>query len=360
MSDLATLQVHSRIHDYELRFQPDLKFLERILATPNALFVIDANVWKLHPDSPLRKIDPAAVLLLEATEENKTFEGATRVYDALLSRSAKRNATIVSIGGGIVQDVTGFAASTLYRGVRWIFLPTTLLAQADSCIGAKTSLNFRRYKNLLGSFYPPHEIHLAPSFLDTLPRDDFFSGLGEVIKLHLMGGAAIAEQLDAELPRLLQRESIPTLQAIRRSLAVKISWFEGDEFDSGRRNLLNYGHDFGHALESTSGFAIPHGQAVLAGMIFANRVARARKLLSSAKCDALEKTMLSAWVVRPLRAHLDGEKILDAMKKDKKRTGAGLALILMEDGFRMSKVDDLSEGELAAATAEIADLVEHK
>lgn len=358
MSDLAPIRVPSRTHEYELRFEPDLSFLERLAALPNAFFFVDANVWKLHPETALRRIDPASLLLLDATEENKTFDGATKVFDAMLARDAKRNATIVSIGGGIVQDITGFAASTLYRGVKWVFVPTTLLAQADSCIGAKTSLNYRRYKNLLGTFYPPHEIHLAPAFLSTLPRDDFFSGLGEVIKLHLMGGEDGARALDENLPSLLAREAHPTLAAIRRSLAVKISWFEGDEFDTGRRNLLNYGHDFGHALEATSAFAVPHGQAVLAGMLFANRVARARKLLSAARCESLEKTMRAAWVVRPRPEHLDVERIFDAMKKDKKRTGAGLVLILMEDGFRMSRVDDLTHDELAAGTAALAALAE--
>ncbi|HVO30168.1 MAG TPA: 3-dehydroquinate synthase [bacterium] len=347
------LSIRSRLHDYTVRFHAGLEFVGELSRVPNALFVVDANVARLHA-KPLAAFSREQTLTLEATEENKTFEGATRVYEALLDRAAKKNATIVSLGGGIVQDVTGFAASTLYRGVKWIFVPTTLLAQADSCIGAKTSLNFRRYKNLLGTFYPPHEIHLSPAFLDTLTRDDFFSGLGEVVKLHLMGGDARVAELTAALPALRAREPDATLRAIRTSLDVKLSWIEGDELDAGKRNLLNYGHDLGHALESTSEFKVPHGQAVVAGMLFANSLARRRGVLSPALEERLRPLLLGTLVTRPTRAHLETPRIVDAMGKDKKRTGKGLAVILLRDGLALEKIDDATPDEVGAA---IGDLV---
>lgn len=352
-AELSPLTIRSRLHDYTVRFHEGLGFLAELAKVPNALFVIDANVARLH-QAALASFPKEQILLLDATEENKTFEGATRVYEALLDRAAKKNATIVSLGGGIVQDVTGFAASTLYRGVKWIFVPTTLLAQADSCIGAKTSLNFRRYKNLLGTFYPPHEIHLSSAFLGTLTRDDFFSGLGEVVKLHLMGGEPRVAELVAALPALRAREAAATLRAIRTSLDVKISWFEGDELDTGRRNLLNYGHDLGHALESTSEFKVPHGQAVVAGMLFANSLARRRGSLSAALEERLRPLLTATLVTRPTRAHLETARIVDAMGKDKKRTGFGLAVILLRDALALEKVDDVTPDEVGAA---IGDLV---
>ena len=137
--------------------------------------------------------------MLPVREERKTLETVQELYGHFLGRSAKRNMTLISIGGGILQDISGFAASTLYRGINWVFVPTTLLAQADSCIGSKTSLNYQGYKNLLGTFYPPNEVYIYMPFLATQAELDFYSGLGEVVKLHLMGGAERTRELIALL-----------------------------------------------------------------------------------------------------------------------------------------------------------------
>jgi 3-dehydroquinate synthase len=353
-----TLRIASRIHDYELNFEPDSSFVAGLAAIPSAHYVVDQNVWRIHRAGALASLDPERTLIFEATESEKTFAGATRVFEAMLSGAAKRNATIVSIGGGIVQDVTGFAASTLYRGVRWIFVPTTLLAQADSCIGSKTSLNYGGFKNLLGTYYPPHQVHLCTAFLDSLVKADFFSGLGEVIKLHLMGGEEAISRLAASLPAIKDRRPEALLSVIRSSLEVKMSYFVGDEFDSGRRNLLNYGHCFGHALEATSDFAIPHGQAVLAGILFANRVASRRGILSPATVRRWEESLLLPnLLVRPQAAQLDVPALFEAMKKDKKRTGQGLPLIVMKDGGEMEKLDDLSLESLESGTRDLAEAI---
>ena len=161
-------------------------------------------------------------------------------------------------------------ASVLYRGVGWIYVPTTLLAMADSCIGGKTSLNLGSRKNLLGTIYPPNRVIVHAPFVNTLSGDDFASGVGEIVKLHMLGGAGHAEELRAILPALMSRETSVVHRATRTSLEVKRDFIEEDEFDRGRRNLLNYGHCFGHALEAASDFAIPHGLAVVVGMRLAD------------------------------------------------------------------------------------------
>ncbi|NCP72642.1 AroB-related putative sugar phosphate phospholyase (cyclizing) [Shewanella vesiculosa] len=352
---MSVIRVHSAIRDYEVHLSESFDFLDAFEKIPNRFYVIDSNVWKLYRDSLFAYLNPQLVLVLPIEEERKNLSTVMEVYDALMARSAKRNMTMISIGGGIVQDITGFSASTLYRGINWIFVPSTLLAQADSCIGSKTSLNYKNYKNLIGSFFPPNQIYLCPKFTKTLKDKDYFSGMGEVIKLHLMGGEVLARELMSNLPALTARDN-PTalLSAIEKSLAVKLSYMQDDEFDTGKRNLLNFGHCFGHAVESTSEFAIPHGQAVIVGMIFANIVAKARGLMSLDLFHELQfKVLLPALTTRPTQSQLNTEQIMAAMQMDKKRTGEGLVLIMLTEGFEMCKVEDMGFAELTSANQEL-------
>lgn len=352
---MPIMNVHSAIRDYEVHVSDAFDFLDAFEKIPNRFYVIDCNVWKLYRDSIFSHLDPQLVMVLPIEEERKNLSTVMEVYDALMARSAKRNMTMISIGGGIIQDITGFAASTLYRGINWIFVPTTLLAQADSCIGSKTSLNYKNYKNLIGSFFPPNQIFLCPRFTNTLKNEDYFSGMGEVIKLHLMGGEVLARELISNLPALTGRDDPSALlSAIEKSLAVKLSYMQDDEFDTGKRNLLNFGHCFGHAVESTSEFAIPHGQAVIVGMLFANIVAKTRGLISTVLFHELQfQVLLPALTTRPTKSQLNTDAIFAAMQMDKKRTGDGLVLVMLTDGFAMCKIDDLSIEELKLANLEL-------
>ena len=344
---MSVVTIHSNVRDYTVHFQETARFFEDFERFPQRLFVIDENVWNHHRSGCLSAIPPMECLIFSATEERKNLDSVMEIYDQLMERSAKKNLTLISIGGGIVQDVTGFAASTLYRGLQWIFVPTTLLAQADSCIGSKTSLNYKRFKNLVGTFYPPAEVHIHPPFLKTLGETDFLSGLGEVAKLHVMGGAESAQELVDNLQLIKQRETDPLLQAIRNSLSIKLSYLEGDEFDTGRRNLLNFGHCFGHALETVSNYAIPHGQAVVVGMLFANLAAVRRGLLSRVFADYLSESLFLKSLLTSLRREAFSFKpILEAMKQDKKRVGDGLVVVMMKDDYELIKVVDFREDEL--------------
>lgn len=351
---MSVMKIKSNIRDYDVHFTDTPNFLRKFERFPQRTFVIDENVWRIYGDTLLRDIAPAdEVIVLPISEELKTLESVRFLYERLTERTAKRNMTMISIGGGITQDVTGFAASTLYRGINWVFVPTTLLAQADSCIGSKTSLNYEGFKNLIGTFYPPSEIFIHTGFLATQNEADYFSGLGEVVKLHLLGGAERAAEIVELLPAIMRRDAAALLAGVRISLEIKQGFIAEDEFDMGRRNLLNYGHCFGHALESTSNFEVPHGQAVVAGMLLANIIARHRALLPSlVETTIAEKLLLPSLVVKPRAEHLDGDAIVEAMRKDKKRTGSDLALIMMEDGYEFSKVNDLSIAEVTGALEE--------
>ena len=352
---MPVIKVHSAIRDYEVNFSGEFDFLAELETIPNRFYVIDSNVWELYRDSQFSNLNHQLVMVLPIEEDRKNLGTVMEVYDALMARSAKRNMTMISIGGGIVQDITGFAASTLYRGINWIFVPTTLLAQADSCIGSKTSLNYKKYKNLIGTFFPPNKIFLCPRFTNTLKDEDYFSGLGEVIKLHLMGGEKLAKELMVNLPILTGRNDPSSLlTAIEKSLAVKLSYMQDDEFDTGKRNLLNYGHCFGHAVESTTGFSVPHGQAVIIGMMFANIVAKNRGLLSTDMFKEIHsQVLLPALVSLPSKMQLDTDTLFAAMKMDKKRTGDGLVMVMLVNGYEMCKIENLVYEELDKANQEL-------
>jgi 3-dehydroquinate synthase len=346
----VNLSIHSNIRDYTVSFEEHADFIDELAQHPLACFVIDENVWKIYSGTLLKNLPAEATIVLPINEERKSLDTVQELYDNLVERPAKRNLTLISFGGGILQDITGFAASTIYRGINWIYVPTTLLAQADSCIGSKTSLNYRKYKNLIGTFFPPTRIHIYPTFLATQLDSDFHSGFGEVIKLHLMGGESNFRDLVQLAPDILRHETTALLKAIQQSLNIKLSYMAGDEFDTGRRNLLNYGHDFGHALESTSNFAVPHGQAVVFGMLAANLIAQRRGLLTERiEREIAEMLLTPSLVVKPSPKALEADAMVNAMKKDKKRTGDKLALIMMTGDFNFTRVNDLPEDEVASA-----------
>lgn len=359
MQTNSVMRIKSNIRDYDVHFADTPDFLGGFERFAQRTFVVDENVWRIYGDNLLRDIAPAdEVIVLPIGEELKNLDSVRFLYDRLTGRAAKRNMTMISIGGGITQDITGFAASTLYRGINWVFVPTTLLAQADSCIGSKTSLNYENFKNLIGTFYPPSEVFIHTGFLATQNEQDYFSGLGEVVKLHLLGGAARAREISELLPAIMRRDAAALLTGVRNSLEIKHGFISEDEFDTGRRNLLNYGHDFGHALESTSNFEVPHGQAIVAGMLLANIVARRRELLpGQLEKSIAENLLLPSLVVKPRTAHLDANAMIEAMRKDKKRTGSDLALIMLEDEYEFSKVNDLATAEVVGALDEFSRMI---
>jgi len=356
-----SIKIKSKIHDYEVKFCETTEFLDDLSKYESLCFAVDEKVWELYGDTVFRRTSGSTCIIVPINEDLKNLSAVQILYDQLTQYAAKRNLTMISVGGGILQDITGFVASTLYRGINWIFIPTTLLAQADSCIGSKTSLNYKGYKNLIGTFYPPSEIYICPEFLKTQKDLDFYSGLGEVVKLHIMAGERKIKELIDIYPNILKKESSSLIKAIKNSLLIKKNYILDDEFDTGRRNLLNFGHCFGHALETTSQFEIPHGQAVVLGILLANIVAMNRGLLSSdTNTYIAEKLLLPCLVMKLKKEHFDSEAIIDAMKKDKKRTGNELALVMMNDDFKNFRVNDLKSTEAARAINELVEYLNKK
>lgn len=352
---MSLISIQSAIRNYTLDFVDSFDFLDGLEKQKPCVFVIDQNVWHLYSNGPLGALDPSGVIVVPIDEKLKSIESVQAIYDNLVTRTAKRNLTLISIGGGILQDISGFAASTLYRGINWVFVPTTLLAQADSCIGGKTSLNYGPFKNLIGTFYPPSHIVVCPAFLATQEQQDFFSGLGEVVKLHLIGGLKDMRRLIEALPAILRRDSKALFDAIRDSIMIKRGYIMEDEFDTGKRNMLNFGHCFGHAIESAAQYEIPHGQAVVLGMLLANAVAKKRGFLSHSSDQFItNELLLPSLVVKVKKDHLNPKAIIEAMGKDKKRTEKGLALVMMGDDNQMYRVNDLSEQEASTALESVS------
>lgn len=320
--------VHSKFKDYEVHLEEDFTFFNAIKQTENAQFVIDRKVYELYKDL-FSDIDAEKLLLIDATEENKVIESALAICEKITNISAKRNSVLISVGGGIIQDITGFVANIIYRGIKWIFIPTTLLASCDSCIGGKTSLNYKKYKNLLGTFYPPDDIFICPQFFMTLTERDFKSGLGEVLKFNLMAGNDGLMRISKQIDALLHREFLTMNEAVQNSLSYKKVFIEKDEFDKGERIKLNFAHTFGHAIETVTNYQIPHGTAVAIGMIMADSISVCRGLLDKQYASEAERLLLKVIDVPKDIVHFDKKLFLDAISKDKKQIGKSLSAVLL-------------------------------
>lgn len=342
------MNIKSNIKDYKLIIEKSLDFLKEICEIQNAEYVIDKNVYELYGRF-FATVPVERLIIIEATESNKVIETALDICEKITEISAKRNSVLVSIGGGIIQDITGFVANITYRGINWIYVPTTLLSACDSCIGGKTSLNYKKYKNLLGTFYPPSEIHICPDFFKTLSDKDFKSGLGEVVKFNIMKGIDGLAGIESDIKELLEREADVVARYVNTSLEFKKSFIEIDEFDKGERVKLNFAHTFGHAIEVVTEYVIPHGTAVAIGMIMANRVSVKRNLLNGEIAKRSEEVLLKVIDVDADLLDSKMDTFISAMKKDKKQTSDNLTAVLIGsygDVANLIVVNDISINEV--------------
>lgn len=342
--------IKSRLKDYEVSFSEAFGFIEDLRKIEHRFVVVDSKVLSIYKE-PLQPLLDERTMAFTSLERNKSAKKALDMAEAMMDLPSKRNTVLISIGGGILQDVTGFAASVLYRGIKWVFIPTTLLAQTDSCIGSKTSLNHAGHKNLLGTFYPPDRIYIDAGFVGTLTRRDYLSGVGEMAKIAITSGELGIVGFEQDLPMIIKRNPGIVQKWIKHSLEIKKQYIEKDEFDAGERRLLNYGHTFGHALEATSQYAIPHGQGVSAGMLIANNISMARGYISPELNARLQRMLVPLISVKPTPDFFS-EDFINAIKKDKKRKGSSLAAILLrsgQGGAALVEVHDINEAEVRVA-----------
>lgn len=343
--------IHSKFKDYEVHIEDNFNFVSTLSQIENKQFVIDQNVYDLYKEL-FTSIPSEQVIIIEATETNKVIDTALHICEKMTEIPAKRNAVLISIGGGIIQDITGFVANILYRGIQWIFVPTTLLAACDSCIGGKTSLNYKKYKNLLGTFYPPDHIYICAEFFKTLSDKDYKSGLGEVVKFNIMAGEDGLQNITDHIDELLARKSETVNHFVRSSLSFKKTFIEVDEFDRGERIKLNFAHTFGHAIEVVTNYEIPHGTAVAIGMIMADYISWKRGLLTEDFVKASEAVLLKVIDIDIRLLNVPLQNVIDAIRKDKKQTSEALTAVLLENVHGQSElkvIHDMTEEEVDAA-----------
>ena len=245
------------------------------LETPRAIVITDTNVAPLLGDRLAASLDGAGIthdtIVLPAGEATKSFGPFERLIDDLLQQGIERATTLIALGGGVIGDITGFAASTLLRGINYVQVPTTLLAQVDSSVGGKTAINARHGKNLIGSFYQPRLVLADTAVLGTLPRRELLAGYAEVVKYGLLGNVEFFAWLEANGAALLAGDDRARMHAVATSCRMKAAIVAADEREQGSRALLNLGHTFAHALEAETGFGdlLLHGEAVAIGLTLA-------------------------------------------------------------------------------------------
>lgn len=318
------ITIASRSGNYGVVFEKDwFKHLSDFYRSGDFI-ILDQKINELYPCITEHFGERAHIV--KALETSKSYTGIIPVLDAVINSGFRKNNRIIAIGGGIIQDISSFIASVIFRGVDWIFYPTNILSQCDSCIGSKISINFEQYKNLLGSFYPPRLVVISTNWLTTLQQQDIASGLGEILHYCLVSSFADFELFIANAPEV-KKDTTKIFPLLRRSLEIKKAMIEIDEFDSGPRKIFNYGHSFGHALESALDYAIPHGIAVAYGMDLANLVSVKTGFLPVTErnrmrtaCEIVFKDMFLPPV--------DLEKYKAALLRDKKNVGNEVGLIL--------------------------------
>lgn len=308
------LDIKSHSGIYSVHFDNDLLSGDKI-SQLGTHFIIDKNVLSLL------NIKDKNIIVVDATEETKSYQGIEPIINSLISQKLKRDSILVAIGGGIIQDIVCFIATTFMRGIPWILIPTTVLAQADSCIGSKSSINFGGYKNLLGSFTPPNQIFISNQFLNTLEDKDIKSGIGEIIKLCLIDAQVVSAES-------INRSNIDAY--IQKALLIKKKYIEEDEFDKGIRNILNYGHCIGHGIESATNFAIPHGIAITIGMDAANKFAMLEGLITEDLYKSMHNTLYENYKEFS-KIPIDIDLVCNALTKDKKNTGSKINIVLPVD-----------------------------
>ena len=278
-------------------------------------------------------------IVVKSSEKSKEFSNLMTIIEKLLSHGFKKNNKIFALGGGVIQDISGFIASILFRGVEWIFIPTTLISQGDSCIGGKTSINFNNLKNQIGTNYPPKKICIDTNFLKTLPDQEIKSGLGEM--LHYF----IYSSVDDYIFFKNHFKSNEYINLIKKSLEIKKQVVEVDEHEKNIRKLFNYGHTFGHALESEFKYKIPHGICVAKGMDISNFISYKMNFLSKNEYIEMKKILEQIYKNFDF-SELNLENYYEVLKKDKKNSQNFIKPILIKEIGKLFQHEFVFDGDL--------------
>ncbi|MEI8156273.1 MAG: 3-dehydroquinate synthase family protein [Burkholderiales bacterium] len=332
MSALFELDIHSSLKSYRVSIGSGLA--RAALEAEDAVVVVDAAMQAFFP-----WLEQARCISVEAREDAKNLQTVASVIERMRILGANRHSALLAIGGGIVQDVATFAASSYMRGIEWAYCPTTLLGMVDSCIGGKSSLNVGAYKNIVGNFYPPERVLIDTDFCSTLAPMQMTEGLCEAVKIcYASRGPEFAQYLNMAAGAAMLSDTTRLSEMINLSLQTKKTFIEADEFDNGVRLLLNFGHTFGHAIEGASAYRISHGVAVGLGMLCAARLSESYDFVTPGQ----QRVRNLVTYVRSLLVPLTGlQQALEAMspaevltcfRSDKKHGKGEFALIVFDQG----------------------------
>lgn len=307
--------------------QPTEPIIKEVAKGNNVLF-IDKNVFEIYFSSS--KIDMNRVLIVEANEENKTLASVELLFDFLLKHNFSKTDRLIVVGGGIIQDIAAFVGSTYKRGINWVYFPTTLLSMCDSCIGGKSGLNYKQTKNQMALFSSPFEVVINPHFIETLEEREIKSGLGEVLKLAIIGGKEYLDIYDSCVIEGVVSNKHSYQKLIMNALQVKRSVIEIDEFEKNIRKSLNYGHTIGHVIEVLADYRIPHGQAIVAGMVVVNKISQNLGWMSLEEYNALKTRAAFLYDAAQVKS-IDWSMAIPHLMRDKKVQGTSVGLVLIKE-----------------------------
>ncbi len=326
------LTIHLASASYPITIEKELRFRLKArlgqLDTRRLAIVSDTTVWALHGDAIRQQLQGTRcdITLLAPGEASKSHENLMGLYRSWLEAGLTRNDLVLALGGGVIGDITGYAAATYMRGIPFIQMPTTLLSQVDSSIGGKVAVNLPEGKNLVGTFYHPQEVWIDPGFLQTLPDRILKDGMAEVVKAGCIGDEILYRMLEKNG---IPRESDAVHEMITRALTVKKGLVEADEKEMGIRKLLNFGHTIGHALEAFGDFnRWTHGEAVAMGMVWITDCSEAAGLTRAGSSADLRQLLKRTGL--PVESGVPVEELTRWLNRDKKRSSSGITLALMK------------------------------
>jgi len=337
VSNKKILNVELGVKSYPIYIGSNLlsqkSYLENHISGQQVMIVSNSTIGPLYLDKLTKLLDnfKVEVTILPDGEQYKTLETTNIIFDALLKAKFDRSATLIALGGGVIGDITGFAAASYQRGINFIQIPTTLLSQVDSSVGGKTGVNHVLGKNMIGAFYQPQAVIIDVDTLKTLNEREFSAGMAEVIKYGLLGNVDFLLELEKNIDAIMNRDKNLIIDAVSRSCGDKANIVVEDEFERGKRSLLNFGHTFGHGIENVLGYGTYlHGEAISIGMYMSAKLSELEGNLSVDDVERVKNILTKAKLPCNIEGRVSSENLIKAMSIDKKSIDGNIRLVLLK------------------------------
>lgn len=351
-----SLVIHHRNGNYPIFLGKSLlenpELLSAFIPSKQICIITDEKIAELHLPKVLATLTQyqCDTIILPSGESQKRFSTFERIIDQLIEKKHHRDTTLIAVGGGVIGDLTGFVAACYLRGVNFIQIPTTLLAQVDSSIGGKTAVNHPSGKNLIGVFYQPNAVIMDINTLNTLPTREFRAGIAEIIKTALIFDQAFFDWIEAHQEALLKQDSNSLLHAIKRACEIKAHFVSADETENDVRMHLNFGHTFGHAIEQVLNYQDwLHGEAVAYGMVVAANLSRSITGLPQTAYKRIKTLLTNLALVKEMPNNCSVEKLTAAMMRDKKIRRNKQQLILLSNIGTSIITDQVTQSMIESA-----------